>query len=563
MSRAKNPRMDGARRTASDVENDVIDELLAGRLDRRSFVRRGAILGMSGTVLASVLAACGGPSTTSSGTSTGAAAKGREGGNLRVGVTTPSAKIDPVTVGDQGGILTVQQTGEYLVESQPNLGLRPVLAESWKPNADGSRWTFKIRSGVTFHDGSPMTAKDVAATFNRLADPKNGSNALSAFKGVFSKGGAKATGELEVVFELDAPNGNFPNLVSSDNYNAVILPAGYSGDFEKTMPGTGRFKLEKYTPNQGATFVRYADYWDTSRPAHVDKISIVYFRDEQPALLALQGKEVDVVNQVSVGNARAILTDPQYKILSARSAATRVLHMRTDKAPFDDKRVRQAVALSLDRPGIAKTLFQDRAQIGNDSPFAPVFPSTDKSVPQRKQDLAKARQLMAEAGKSGGVRAPLNVLRQFEIPDYAALIKDSAAKIGVTFDIRLQDPGTYYGDGVFGKSPWLDAVAGITDYGHRGVPNVYLSSQVASDGVWNSAHFKNDRADTLVKQYVAALDVGAQRTAAKELQTLLLDETPMVYTYFYDIMGASASNVVGVRPNANSQLILGEAAFTA
>jgi peptide/nickel transport system substrate-binding protein len=558
-----NRKLEAARRGANELENHTVDELLAGRIDRRQFLRRGTVIGMSMTTLSTVLAACGGPSASPATTSGGASVAAKEGGNLRVAVTTPAAKINPVTVGDQGGIMMVMQGGEYLIESQSDLKLRPVLAESWKPNADGSIWTFKIRSGVTFHDGTPLTAKDVAATFNRLADPKSGSNALSAFKGVFSEGGAKATGELEVRFELDAPNGNLPNLVSSDNYNAVILPASFDGDYEKTMPGTGRFKLEKYTPNSGATFIRNPNYWDKGRPAHLDRISLVFFRDEQPALLALQGGQVDVVNQISVGNARAILNDPSYRILSAASAATRVLHLRTDKAPFDDKRVRQALALTLDRPGIVKTLFLGRAQEGNDSPFAPVFPSTDKTVAQRKQDIAKAKALMQAAGKSSGVRAPLTVLRQFEIPDYAVLIKNAGAQAGIHFDITLQDPGTYYGKAVFGQSPWLDSVAGITDYGHRGVPNVYLNAQILSTGVWNSAHFKNPTADQLVRQYVAALDLQSQRKAAHALQELLLDETPLVYSYFYDIMGASTSKVTGVRPSAESQLLLGEAAFAA
>ena len=90
-------------------------------------------------------------------------------------------------------------------------------------------WTFKLRPNVKFHDGQKMTAKDVAATFNRLADPGSGSAALSVLKGVLSKDSVKAIDDLTVEFHLDAPNGNFPYYVSSDNFNAVILPANFSG----------------------------------------------------------------------------------------------------------------------------------------------------------------------------------------------------------------------------------------------------------------------------------------------------------------------------------------------
>ena len=170
---------------------------------------------------------------------------------VRVAQTTPSGAIDPVTVPDSGGVIMLCQTGEYLAISAGDLRLRPVLAESWKPNQDGSVWTFKLRQGVKFHNGKTMSADDVVATIDRLADPKNASNALSAFSGVLSKGGTKKVDDYTVEFHLDAPNGNFPYYVSSDNYNTIILPADYAGDFEKNFIGTGPFKLEKYTPKVG------------------------------------------------------------------------------------------------------------------------------------------------------------------------------------------------------------------------------------------------------------------------------------------------------------------------
>src|SRR4051794_39249825 len=110
-----NRKLEAVRRGASELENHTVDELLAGRIDRRQFLRRGTVIGMSMTTLSTVLAACGGPSGTPATTSGGAAVAAKEGGNLRVAVTTPAAKINPVTVGDQGGIMMVMQGGEYLI----------------------------------------------------------------------------------------------------------------------------------------------------------------------------------------------------------------------------------------------------------------------------------------------------------------------------------------------------------------------------------------------------------------------------------------------------------------
>ena len=143
----------------------------------------------------------------------------------------------------------LNQTGEFLVfDSNLKLMLQPMLALSWSHNGDGSVWTFKLRPGVKFSTGAPMTADDVVYTFQQLSDPKNASNALSTFTGVLTPSGVKAVDPTTVQFTLEAPNGNFPYLVSSDNYNAIIVPKGTDfGKWQSTFVGTGAFKLASYT----------------------------------------------------------------------------------------------------------------------------------------------------------------------------------------------------------------------------------------------------------------------------------------------------------------------------
>ncbi len=530
--------IDAIRRRSSEIENHVIDELAAGHIDRRQFLRHGSVIGMSLPMMSAVLGAFG--ATLASPAARAAAA----GATIRVATTVPAAAIDPVTVADGGGLLMLQQTGEFLANSGHDLRLRPVLAESWKPNQDGSVWTFKLRPGVKFHNGKTLTADDVVATIDRLADPKNSSNALSAFTGVLSKGGTKKVDDETVEFHLDAPNGNFPYYVSSDNYNAIILPADYAGDFEKTFIGTGPFKLEKYTPKVGASFVRNEGYWGPKAlPARTE---FTFYADMQPQVLALQGHQVDVINQLPVLQGIALLSDPNIEILSIKSSAHTQVHMRNDMAPFTDKRVRRAVALCLDRVKIAQGLFRKRTDLGNDSPFAPVFPSTDKSVPQRHRNIAEARQLMAAAGFPSGFKVKLTTEKYLEIPEYAVIIQNAVKAIGIELQLNVESQDAYYGKAVFGQSDWLDSVMGITDYGHRGVPNVLLAAPLRSDGTWNAAHFKNKDYDALASQYVAALDLQSQRKAAGEIERLLLDETPLIISYFYDFLTATTKKVRGV-----------------
>lgn len=298
------------------------------------------------------------------------------------------------------------------------------------------------------------------ATFNRLADPEMGSNALSVLSGLLSKGGTRKIDDHTVEFHLDSANGNFPYAVSTDNYNAVIIPADSDADYEKTMIGTGPFKLEKYTAKSGASFVRNPDYW--GGPAGPDRVEINFYDDYQPQIIAMQAGEVDVITQIPVLQGIGLLSDPQVDIISTPSTAHQQVHMRTDVDPFKDKRVRRAIALCLDRPSIVKGLMKGRAMIGNDSPFASFFPSTDRTVPQREKNIAEAKQLMEAAGKAGGFKATLTTEKYLEIPDYAVLIQNAVKEIGGVIDVNIMTQGAYYGDAVYGKSPWLDCDMGIT-----------------------------------------------------------------------------------------------------
>jgi peptide/nickel transport system substrate-binding protein len=545
--------IDGIRRQCTPLENHIIDEFAAGHIDRRAFLRHGVTVGMSFPLLATLAGAFG------AGLVGMPRIAGAAGATIRVATTVPAAAIDPVTVADGGGLLMLQQTGEFLAVSGPDLRLRPVLATGWKPNADGSVWTFTLRKGVKFHNGKAMGADDVVATMDRLADPKNSSNALSAFTGVLSKGGSKKVDDLTVEFHLDAPNGNFPYYLCSDNYNAIILPADYAGDFEKNFIGTGPFKLEKYTPKVGASFLRNEDYWGPKALPARSEFS--FYADMEPQVLALQGHQVDIINQLPVIQGIALLADPNVKILSIKSSAHTQVHMRNDMAPFDDKRVRRAIGLCVDRKKLIKGLFRNRSDIGNDTPFAPVFPSTDKSVAQRHRDIAEAKQLLAAAGHADGFTVKLTTEKYLEIPEYAQVIQQAVREVGITIDLNVESQDAYYGKAVFGQSDWLDSILGATDYGHRGVPNVFLAAPLRSDGTWNSAHFKNKDYDSLVAQYVGALDLQSQRATAGKIQRLLLDETPVLFTYFYDFLTATTKSVAGAQATAMAQLFLERASL--
>ncbi len=561
-------RLGRLRSGRGEIANHVIDEFAAGRLSRRDFIRRGTVIGLSAPLLGSVLAACGSsssaPSSSSTSRSPTAAASGKPGGVIKVGVVTPTATINPVTVADQGGLDMLGQTGEYLTLSTQGLTLQPVLATSWSANSTGDVWTFKIRKGVKFSNGAPLTADDVVYTYKLHTNPKEGSNALSAFAGALIPSGVVKVDDYTVAFHLEAPNGNFPYLTSSDNYNMIIIPNGYDpAKWQGTFIGTGPFTLGSYTPKVGAQFLRNESYWGAK--ALPSETAFTFYDTQTPAILALTGGTIDIIGQFAVSGGEQLLNGGGYNVIKLKSSAHRELSMRCDQAPFTDPRVRQAIALSLDRPAIVAALFKGYADVGNDSPFAPVFPSTDTSIAQRTQNLAKAKSLLAAAWHPNGFTTSLVTENFVEIPQFAQIVAQEAKAIGVTINLKVESSSAYYGKATFGNSDWLDATMSLVDYGHRSVPNVFLTAPLQTTnakpgtGPWNAAHFANAQYDKLSAQYIAAVDVGTQKSLAGQIETLLLAETPIIYGYFYNYLTATAQGVTGAYPTAIGHIFVNNA----
>ncbi len=553
--KARSDRLSQLREGQTEIGNHVIDEFLAGRLTRRELLRRGALVGISAPVLGGILAACGSSTSTSPSKSTSAA-----NATINVGTITPATNINPLLVDDEGGLQMLGQTGEYLCLSDQNFTLKPVLATSWSSNSTADVWTFNIRPGVKFHDGHPLTADDVVYTYQLHSNPKNGSEALSAFGGVIDPSGVVKVDDYTVAFHLLAPNGNFPYLTSSDNYNVIILPNGYDpAKWQSSFIGTGPYVMTSYTVNKGATFARNKSYW--GKQATNAGTNFTFYATQTPSVLALTSGTIDVLASFAVSGGEQLLSGA-YNVIRLKSSAHRELSMRTDLKPFTDPRVRQAIALTLNRPDIVQALFKGYADVGNDSPFAPVFPSTNTSVPQRVQDVATAKSLLAAAGYSRGFATQLIGNDVEEIPDYAQIVAQSAKAIGVDISVKMEASSVYYGKATFGNSDWLDATMSLVDYGDRSVPNVFLTAPLQTinaktgTGAWNAARFNNASYDKLSNEYIAAVDLTTQRAIAGKIETLLLAETPIIYGYFYNWLAASSKNVSGAYPTAIGHIFL-------
>jgi peptide/nickel transport system substrate-binding protein len=529
---------------ATDPQNTVVDDLFAGECDRAGFIQRATMFGLSASVMSGALLAAGeAPVAFAKQT------RGKAGGRLRIGMTPiPKGTLEPWTYQETVALQLGGIAGEFLNRNRQNLTLAPELAVSWSPNANASEWTYKLRQGVKFANGKPMTADDVIATYHRLlTDPT--SQAGSAFSGVLSDAGVSKVDDFTIKFKLDTPTASFPYLTSNTTYQAIILPKDYVGPFEKTPQTTGAFNLVAYTPGVSAKYDRNPNWWGGSAP--LDGVDATLGEDTA-VINALIGGQVDLLNGIVFANSRALFNNSNIKIFTARGATHREIPMRVDQpaSVLHDKRVRQAIALTLNRPQIIKTLFNNLADLGNDSPFAPVYPSTSK-VPQRHQDIRQAKQLIAAAGLKPGWKTDLVTYQTAELPQLAQIVKQAAKSIGGTINVKILT-GTQYYSGSPTQTPWLNNPMTITDWGHRGVPNELLNAALTSKavpskkaGTWNAAHFKNKKYDSLVKAFGAAVSLADQKKISKQIELLLLDQTPVIFPYFYNSLNAGSPKVQG------------------
>jgi peptide/nickel transport system substrate-binding protein len=558
MDRESRRRLEEYRRNqAGPIENTFIDEVIAGEMDRRELIRRAGVYGVSASIIGTLIGALG-----EAPLAFAAPVAHKVGGRIRVGIIPPPAHgLDPHTYMDQGSLETGGIAGEFLTRATQSLTLTPELATSWKPNADATKWTFKLRPNVKFQTGQTMSADDVVATFKRLTgDPT--SQALSAFKGVLSPSGVVKVDDLTVEFDLDSPTASFPYLTSSTTYQAIILPANYQvGTFEKTPQTTGAFKLTSYTPGVGAKYDRNPGWWGGHAP--LDGVDVTYYTDAAAVDAALLGGSLDLIGQIQLATDRPLFDNSKVQLFTAKGATHREVAMRVDDHnPLSKWQVRQAIALTLDRPAIVKTLFKGLADIGNDSPFAPVYPSTNKTVPQRHKDIKLAKQLMAAAGYPHGFSITLTTEQTGEIPQLAQIIQRSVKAIGINMQLSILTSTAYFAGSQtgppsgWGTTPWLNAPMNITDWGHRAVPNVYLVSAFETGGVWNAAHYSNKHFDSLAKSYLGAIALKDQLKYSKQLQTILLHDTPVIFPYFYYYIAAGGKNVKGYKADALGEIYL-------
>jgi peptide/nickel transport system substrate-binding protein len=513
--------------------------------DRRSRCRLTRVVGLlCGLVLSLALGAYGcGSSTATTGTgapgSTTTVAAVQRGGVLKVG-TQSATQLDPQFATSQSDIMLSHQVYDFLAYADQNNQVVPDLATKWS-SPDGKVWTFEIRQGVKFQNGSPMTVDDVVYSFNRLRDPKVGAPTVSLYANIAS---IAATDSSHVVFTLTNPNPEFPSDVA--DYHAAVLSKDVK-DPKTQWVGTGPFTLGSYSAEDRAILKKNPSYWamgtDGQSLPYLDEIDLIFSPDQGGQVAALQSGDLNYVPGLSAELATTVSGDSKLKLLKNLSNMHFVIHMRSDQGHVaSDNRIRQALKLATDHQAMIDAVRPGLAIVGNDTPVGPLYKSYYLDQPPTT-DLAKAKQLLAAAGYANGLKITLYAQNSGDVPSIATVWKDQMAKIGVTVDIQTIPSDVYYGGG---DQDWLKVDFGITDWGPKPTPVNYFKVAYTTAGKYNESHWSDAEFDTLTAQIDSELDAAKRTELYKKAQQILIDRGPVIVPYIVQAAAGLSANLDGL-----------------
>jgi peptide/nickel transport system substrate-binding protein len=389
------------------------------RITRREFVGRAAAGAAAASLSPAFLARV-------------AQAQGR--GTVTVGLPADILNFDPSAKSFVSYPIIRQvysRLHDYDLKNTP----QPELATSWKISNDHRSITFKLRPGVRFHNGRTLTSKDIVSVFERAMDPKVGQNLVTLTSGQ-GMSAVRAPDDSTVVFEYAYQT---PNILDTIQEIDIIAPEAFSQLGQTTM-GTGPFKVGEWVPGDHVTLLRHDGYWKPNLPA-LDRVILKPFNNPDAMVTALQTGTIDVATSIPYPQVDRLKAQKTLTIGSDRTGALmNLFYLNPQREPFNNKLLRQALQYGLDRQTIVRTVYA-----GFGEPLVAPYPSTSiaYSADLNKRygfDLAKAKQLLAQAGFPNGFKCTCIVTTAF--PDFAQIAqiaKADLAKIGVDMTIELVD----------------------------------------------------------------------------------------------------------------------------
>lgn len=454
---------------------------------------------------------------------------------IKFAMGAPVLTLDPgVAAGTQAQTVRVQVM-EQLVQMNAGTGaIEPLLAESWTTSEDGKTWTFKLRSGVKFHDGSSMTAADVAASLNRIIDPKSGLGRAADLRVITE---VTAVDDLTVKVVTGEPFGPLLRSLALDS--ASVLSAAsikaYGKDIGWKPIGTGPFKYVSHQAEQSVKLARNDAYWG-KKPA-ADGIDFITVPEAATRLAILETGEADVITDVPGSEIERLEKSKDVGLL--KRATTRVAHLgiNVSKPPFSDVRVRQAINFAVDRGAIVEGVLRSLGE-----PAESVIASTVFGYAPQKQysyDPKKAKALLAEAGFPNGFKTTIWTPqgRYYMDRETAIAVQAQLREAGIDASVEIVDWSTYLAalrkpqaenQSQLYLLGWESGTADIQIL----LDTVFDSKRMPPAG-WNTMFYKNEEVETLRLELSRTVDDGKRAKIAADIQAKIMTDAPWAPLYTY------------------------------
>ena len=532
----------------------LLQELRAGHVDRREFLRTVTLLGVSAT------AAYGMVGIVDKGAIVPQAKAAKKGGIIRMAMAVQDlsdpAKFDWV---EKSNIS--RQMAEYLTITGPDNVTRPMLAESWKPSDDLKTWTFHLRKGAKFGNGDELTADDVVYNVTRWLDPKTGSSILGLLDAmVDTKDGMDAKGKkikiktmtpgaiekvdkYTVRFHLKSPDLALPEKLY--HYPAQIMHHDFDklgANFSKHPElGTGPYTLAEYKVGEKAILKRRkTPYWDTD-PYLAEIHYIDVGQEASAAINAIASGQVDAIYTLDLGTLEAAKAIPHVNVLAATTAQTGVIRMQVDKAPFTDIKVRKAILLASDNEQNFKTAHRGLGEVADDFHVCSCQPDYAKQ-PRFKRNVAEAKKLLVDAGHAKGLELTCNVgnTQGTWEQDSVVVLKQNLAEVGINLKVNVMPSAQYW-------EVWDKAPFSLTSWTHRPLATMLLSLAYRTGVPWNETHYSSKEFDSLLTQAESTVDINKRRQIMAKVEKRLQDDAIMVQPFFRSVMMAATDKVKNMK----------------
>ena len=525
-----------------------------GKLSRREFMRYSALLGLSVTSAGQIAGAIWPQRAAASGI--------RRGGVLKV--AQQIQKIDhPARYSWLMPANAMRQVFEYMTFTDENNITKPYLCESWTASDDLKTWTFNVRKGVKFNNGDPLTADDCIFTIQQWLDDAVGSSLKGLVGAYLDPSGIEKVNDHQFILHLKRPEISLPE--DFYQYTAQVLNhRTFEGDMKKAPHGTGPFVIDTYKEGEICILKARKDYWQTGADGqplpYLDEIRFIDMGGEKaPQIAALKSGDIDVIDASDSPGPdimKAVQGDAHIAILPVTTATTRVLRMRVDLKPWDDNRVRSALKLCQHREKILALAYQGEGMQGQDFHVYPRHPEyCEKPMPP--YDLAKAKQLLKEAGYANGVDINLAVGSEWtDIVRYAEVLKQDAAPAGIRVNIQTMPTSQYW-------EKWTEVDLGITPWTHRPLGTQALKLAYTADDkgkpvAWNETRWVDEEFSKLLAEASGILDVDRRRKIFCKLEQIQMDRGSVGIAYWMNTWMCVNKRVQNAVAHPNLNLLFNE-----